>query len=88
MSKVMAWPLGSPISPIMANLVMEPSQHIKHSWLKAPIPDQIPNNTFLVWPHGWDKLLEFFNFMNTLHPSINFMMETKEQGKFSFLDVL
>ena len=45
------------------------------------------DDVFGVWTHGKDSLLEYFNFLNTIHPTIKFTIEhTTDTGSLSFLD--
>ena len=39
----------------------------------------------MVWPHGIDKLHEFFDFLNSLHETIKFTMEFSPDN-INFLD--
>jgi hypothetical protein len=34
-------------------------------------------DTFVIWPHGRDRLQNFFNLLNSLRSSIQFTMETE-----------
>lgn len=38
------------------------------------------DNTFIVWLHGREKLVEFIAFMNSLHGNIKFTMEVENMG--------
>jgi hypothetical protein len=44
--------------------------------------------TFVVWPHGREKLNDFLLLLNTIHPSIEFTMEIEKDRSLPFLDVL
>jgi len=41
---------------------------------------------FMIWLHGAGKLNDFLNHINGIHPNIQFVMETKSDGHFPFLD--
>ena len=45
------------------------------------------DNTFVIWPHGKDKLDHFLQHINTLHRDITFTVEIKNDHKIAFLDV-
>jgi hypothetical protein len=45
------------------------------------------DDTFVIWPHGPDKL-QFFDHINSIRPSIQFTMQTEVDNKIPFLDVL
>jgi hypothetical protein len=44
------------------------------------------DDTFVIWPHGQEKLEDFLNHLNGLHNKIQFTME-KEEGHLPFLDI-
>ena len=46
------------------------------------------DDTFVVWPHGEEELQDFLQHLNSLHPNIQFTMETEKDNKLAFLDVL
>jgi hypothetical protein len=43
--------------------------------------------TFVVWPHGPDRLHNFLNHLNSLRPSIQFTMKRELNNTIPFLDV-
>ena len=45
------------------------------------------DDTFVIWPHGQEKLTEFLNHLNRLHNKIQFTMEKEEEGHLAFLDL-
>ncbi|XP_030838373.1 uncharacterized protein LOC115922810 [Strongylocentrotus purpuratus] len=70
--------MGSPLSPIIANIFME---HLEHQALKSA--DKSPSlwlryvdDTFVIWPHSTPDLHQFLDHINNQHPSIKFTMET------------
>nr|XP_054775285.1 uncharacterized protein LOC129283541 [Lytechinus pictus] len=81
--------MGSPLSPIIANIFME---HFEHQALKTA--DKPPSlwlryvdDTFVIWPHSTPDLHQFLNHLNHQHPSIKFTMETQHDDSIPFLDV-
>ena len=46
------------------------------------------DDMFVVWSHGDNELQIFLQHLNSLHPSIKFMMELEKDKKLLFLDVL
>jgi hypothetical protein len=42
----------------------------------------------VVWPHGPEKLQNFFSHLNSLRPFIQFTTETESESVIPFLDVL
>ena len=82
--------MGSPLSPIVANLFMEKferealdSYPLKPSRWKRYVDD-----TNVVWPHGEDELRKFLTHLNSISPNIKFTMELEENRSIPFLDVL
>ncbi|XP_077778802.1 uncharacterized protein LOC144326219 [Podarcis muralis] len=83
-------PMGSPLSPVIANLYMEhfetnaldKSEHKPKLWLRYV------DDTFVIWPHGKEKLDSFLTHLNSLHPKIQFTMEIEANNQLPFLDVL
>jgi hypothetical protein len=46
------------------------------------------DDTFVIWPHGADKLTEFLQHLNSINPNIQFTMEIEKDEKLPFLDIL
>jgi hypothetical protein len=50
------------------------------------------DDCFCVWPHGPDALTSFFEYVNTVHPTIKFTIERSDTadhiGQIPFLDTL
>ena len=81
--------MGSPLSPVIANLYMK---HLEENALQtAPLPPRLwqryVDDTFVIWPHGQDKLQRFHDHINGQHPNIKFTIEQEEGNKLTFLDV-
>ncbi|GJQ66139.1 hypothetical protein Trydic_g4204 [Trypoxylus dichotomus] len=70
--------MGSPLSPVMANIFMESFEHEANesSRMKPKCWYRYVDDTFVIWPH------------NRQHADINFTMEIEEDGNLPFLDVL
>ena len=45
------------------------------------------DDTFVIWSHGQEKLMEFLNHLNGIHNKIQFTVETEEAGHLLFLDI-
>ena len=84
--KIFGCPMGSPVSAILANLVME---HVEERAL-----DTTPHT-----PKWWyryvddnhvclsrDHLTEFHNHLNSINPHIKFTVEEEKDGSIAFLD--
>ena len=82
--------MGSPLSPIIANLFME---HLEQQALtsspKSPsLWLRYVDDTFVIWPHSPSHLQDFLQHINRQHHDIQFTMETENDGSLPFLDVL
>ena len=81
--------MGSPLSPVVANLYME---HLEEKALRsAPAPPRLwiryVDDTFVVWPHGQEKLDCFQEHLNMQHSNIKFTVEHERENMLAFLDV-
>ena len=84
--------MGSPLSPILANLCME---FIEKRFIKTLPNDIRPlfwvryvDDIFIIYQHSEEKLTEFLEYVNAILPSIKFTVEYEVDGKIPFLDVL
>ena len=82
--------MGSPLSPIVANIYMEAfEQEAIHLAADKPrLWVRYVDDTFVIWPHGHDKLELFRQHLNNIRDPIKFTMETEDNGQLPFLDVL
>jgi hypothetical protein len=80
--------MGSPFSPVIVNFFMEDFENkaIEQAAHKPVYWFRYVDDTFVIWPHGQEKLTEFLNYLNGLHNKIQFTME-KEKGHLPFLDI-
>ncbi|MCP3667035.1 MAG: hypothetical protein GY696_31845, partial [Gammaproteobacteria bacterium] len=82
--------MGSPLSPILANIFM--SKWESQALASAPVGPitwiRYVDDTFVRFA-GNDQLPvgEFFEFINSIHPSIKFTMDAEKEGALPFLDV-
>lgn len=69
---------------------MESFEHIavERVYLKSSYCKWYMDDTFIIRPHGQEKLVEFLDFLNSVHPTINFTMETEVHAQPLFLDIL
>ena len=84
-------PMGSPLSPVMANLFMEEFEKkaLATATLKPGFWFRYVDDTLSSWSHGLDNLQKFLDHINSLHPSIKFTFEVQKDDKtIPFLDVL
>ncbi|XP_046391554.1 uncharacterized protein LOC124159689 [Ischnura elegans] len=82
--------IGSPLSPIIANLFMEKlEEKALRTYEKPPkMFLRYVDDTSVVWPHGKSELNNFLRHLNIQNSSIKFTMEIDENGRLPFLDVL
>ncbi|XP_046391246.1 uncharacterized protein LOC124159465 [Ischnura elegans] len=83
-------PMGSPLSPAIANLFMEDFE--ERALESAPLHRKhffgYVDDAFIVWPHGSESLTDFLAHMNSVHPNIKFTTETEKDNRLPFLDIL
>ena len=82
--------MGSPLSPIIANLYME---HFEQEAIRLAVDKpkfwiRYVDDIFVIWPHGRDSLTLFHEHINRLRDPIKFTMEIEDEGRIPFLDVL
>jgi hypothetical protein len=79
--------MGSPLSSVIANFYMEVFEEMALD--RAPHKPlcwfRYVDDTFVIWPHGPDRLRDFLDHLNTVHQSIQFTMETERDGHLPFL---
>ena len=82
--------MGSPLSPIIANLFMEKfkQKSLSIAQLKPEWWSRYVDDTFLIWAHGRDELGKFVDHLNEQSDSIKFTMELEESNCLPFLDTL
>ncbi|GJQ73972.1 hypothetical protein Trydic_g18902 [Trypoxylus dichotomus] len=81
--------MGSPLSPVVANLFMEQfeSLAVETAADKPTVWWRYLDDTFVIWPHGRDKLDRFLEHLNGVYPNIQLTMELEHNGELPFLDV-
>jgi hypothetical protein len=80
--------MGSSLSPVIANFFMEDfeAKAIQLATNKSSCWFQYVD-TFIIWPHGTDKLRKFLTHLNSIIKNIQFAMETEEDNHLLFLDI-
>ncbi|XP_046393751.1 uncharacterized protein LOC124161474 [Ischnura elegans] len=83
-------PMGSPLSPAIANLFMEDFEEkaLETAPLRPKYFFRYVDDTLIVWPHGIETLPTFLEHMNGVNPSIKFTMEVENNRRLPFLDIL
>jgi hypothetical protein len=81
--------IASQLSPVIVNFFMEDFEKkpIEQAANKPICWFRYVDDTFVIWPHGQEKLTEFLQHLIVLHNSIHFTMETEEEGHLPFLDI-
>ena len=69
--------MGSPLSPIIANLYMEELENkaLETAKLHPRIWVRYVDNTFALWPQGEQHLESFHQHLNSQHTAVQFTME-------------
>ena len=82
--------MGSPLSPIVANLFMEDfeSEAPASAKFRPRKWNRFMDDTCVIWPHGREKLDLDLGHLNSLFDSIKFTMEVEVDGCLPFLDIL
>jgi hypothetical protein len=82
--------MGSPLSPIVANLFMENfEKRALDSFPLKPLRwKRYVDDTNVLWPHGKEELQNFLQHLNNISEEIKFTMELEENDNIPFLDVL
>ena len=78
--------MGSPLSPIVANLYMEmfEKRDVDLFPLKPKRWKRYVDDTGVVWPHGINTLNHFLEHLNNQNNNIKFTMEIEENNKLPF----
>ena len=81
--------IGSPLSPVIADFFMEDfeSKALQSATHRPTCWFQYVDDTFVVWPHGQEKLTDFLTHLYSLNSKIQFTMETEIDGYLPFLDI-
>ena len=81
--------MGTEVAPSYANLFMTKFEqnHVYTYHLQPTLWKRFIDDIFMIWPHGMDSLLEFIEYLNTVHPTIKFT-SIISQAKVSFLDLI
>ncbi|XP_071439841.1 uncharacterized protein [Hetaerina americana] len=82
--------MGSPLSPAIADIFMEDLEEKALASCNLPPKCWLRcvDDTFVIWPHGEEKLEEFHRELNNINSAIKFTKELEKDGRLPFLDVL
>ena len=75
---------------VIANLFMEDFENMAFATVDfhPKLWKRYMDDTFVIWPHGTDKLQIFLHRINDLYENIEFTTEKEENNQIAFLDVL
>nr|BAM35674.1 putative reverse transcriptase [Penaeus japonicus] len=82
--------MGSPLSPVLANLFMEyfEAELLPSISLRPAIWLRYVDDVFALWPHDPALFPDFLDKLNSLSPSIRFKVEWEVGDQLPFLDTL
>jgi predicted GIY-YIG superfamily endonuclease len=82
--------MGSPLSPIAANIFMEyfEESFVMSSHLKPSLWIRYLDDCLVIWKHGKEELLKYLNYLNSCHKNIKFTFELEKDKQIPFLDIL
>lgn len=82
--------MGSPLSPVLANIFMEDfeTSAINSTINKPSTWLRYVDDIFVIWPHGEEQLNKLLEHLNNIHENINFTMEKEINNEIPFLDIL
>jgi hypothetical protein len=74
--------MGSPLSTVVADFFIEEFERRanERALHKPAYWFRYIDDTFVIWPHGQDKLAVFLDHLNGLHEKIQFTMEIEKEG--------
>ena len=80
--------MGLLLSPVLANIYMEYFEEMAlgSTSLKPSMWLRYVDDTFILWPHQED-VQTLLDHVNSIQPSIQFIMEKEQDNKLFFLDV-
>jgi hypothetical protein len=76
--------MGSSLSTVIANFFMEDFEKkaIEQATHKPACWFRYVDDTFVIWPHGQEKLTEFLNHLSGRHNKIKFATEKRKKATF------
>ena len=80
--------MGSPLGPILANIFLGYCESRISDNMWPDLYRRYVDDTFSLFMKGKEDALKFLNCLNSLHPSLQFTMESEADRKLPFLDVL
>ena len=82
--------MGSPLSPVMANIYMDgfEGEALDTAADQPSLWVRYVDDTCVIWPHGLDKLENFHGHLNSLRKSVQFMVEKERNNHPPFFYVL
>jgi hypothetical protein len=81
--------MGSPLSPIISKFFIEHSEEmaLEGATHKPLCWFRYVDDTFVIWSHEPDKLIDFLSRLNSVYENIRFTMETERDSHLPILDI-
>ncbi|XP_018399364.1 PREDICTED: uncharacterized protein LOC108777067, partial [Cyphomyrmex costatus] len=86
--QIFGTPMGSPLSPIVADMVMQDFEETAISLLPIHLNFYYRYVDDIILAAPSDKVDDILNVFNSLHTRLKFTMEIGNEGRISFLDTL
>ncbi|VEL35619.1 unnamed protein product [Protopolystoma xenopodis] len=81
-------PMGSPLSPVLANVYMNKiEENFKMASLQPTVLMWYVDDYFALWSRGREKLEKFLKFVSQIDEKIQFTLEVEDGERLPFLDV-
>jgi hypothetical protein len=83
-------PMGSPISPIAADIYLDKFEReaLEKAEKKPKMWRRYVDDILAVWQHGEEEIQKILLHLNAQEPKIQFTIEMEKEGSLPFLDVL
>ncbi|XP_022246674.1 LOW QUALITY PROTEIN: diacylglycerol kinase eta-like [Limulus polyphemus] len=78
--------MGSPLVAVVMDSFE--NEALSNAKFKPEVWIRYVDDTFMVWQHGNSKLQEFFSYLNSKEPAIQFTCEIEDKNIIHFLDIL
>jgi hypothetical protein len=81
--------MGLPLPPVIASFFMEDFEEVVIDWsIHKPLCwFHYMDETFIIQPHGSDKLKVFLDHLNRVHQNIHFTMEMERGDHLPFMGI-
>jgi len=84
-------PMGGPLSRLLADLIIENKIknkiQLNREWRRQFNWVRLVDDTFMNWDDTEERLTEFFEYLNSIYPPIQWTMEREANNKFHVFDI-